>query len=58
MYNILSFFRTLLFILGTYLTYIVISNTKIKNKIIDAGISKTKKENELEEQDIGEFKTV
>jgi len=49
MYNILSFFRTILFILGAYLTYIVISNTKIINKIIDAGISKTKKENELEE---------
>jgi len=34
------------------------SNKKIGNKIKDLGISKVKKENELEEIDIGEFKTV
>ena len=48
----------LLFIIGTYLSYTVITNTKTKNKIIDEGISIIKKEYELEELDIGEFKTV
>jgi len=58
MFSILSFFATLLLILGAYLTYIVISNKKILNKIKEVGISKAKKENELEELEIGEFKTV
>ena len=53
-----AFYRTLLFILGAYLSYTVITNTKTKNNIIDEGISIIKKEYELEELDIGEFKTV
>ena len=53
-----AFYRTLLFILGAYLSYIVITNTKTKNAIVDEGISIFKKEYELEELDIGEFKTV
>ena len=53
-----AFYRTLLFLLGTYLSYTVLTNTKTKNKIIDEGISIIKKEYELEELDIGEFKTV
>ena len=53
-----AFYRTLLFILGAYLSSTVITNTKTKNNIIDEGISIIKKEYELEELDIGEFKTV
>ena len=53
-----AFFGTFLIILGAYLSYIVISNKKTINKIIDEGISIIKKEYELEELDIGEFKTV
>ena len=53
-----AFYRILLFILGAYLSYTVITNTKTKNNIIDEGISIIKKEYELEELDIGEFKTV
>ena len=53
-----AFYRTLLFILGAYLSYTVITNTKTKNNIIDEGISIIKKEYELEELDVGEFKTV
>lgn len=58
MLSILSFFTTILLILGAYLTYIFISNKKIVNKLKEVGISKVKKENELEELEIGEFKTV
>ena len=54
----MEIFVTLIVILGVFLFYIVISNSKTRKKLIDEVISIIKKDYELEELDIGEFKTV